>query len=59
VTTAHWLTANGQKLDGTGIKPDVALLPKIQDLVDGKDGQKEEALALIKKGDIQTSLKKE
>lgn len=59
VTTAHWLTANGQKLDGTGIKPDVALLPKIQDLVDGKDGQKEEALAIIKKGDFKIPPTKE
>lgn len=59
MTTAHWLTANGQKLDGTGIKPDVALLPKIQDLVDGKDGQKEEALTIIRKGDPTVSTIKE
>lgn len=48
VTTAHWITAAGDTLDGKGITPDTVLLPKIQDLVAGKDGQKEEALALIK-----------
>ncbi len=29
--------------------PDTIILPKIQDLIDGKDGQKEEVLALIQK----------
>jgi C-terminal processing protease CtpA/Prc len=47
---AQWLTATGEKLDGKGITPDTVLLPKIQDLVDGRDGQKEEALEIIKKG---------
>ena len=50
VTVAQWLTATGEKLDGKGITPDTVLLPKIQDLVDGRDGQKEEALEIIKKG---------
>jgi len=49
VTIAHWITAAGVKLDGTGITPDTLILPKIQDLVEGKDGQKEEALSLIQK----------
>jgi len=47
------LTALGEKLDGKGIIPDTVLLPNIQDLVSGKDGQKEEALALIKKTEVQ------
>lgn len=50
VTIAHWLTASGEKLDGKWITPDTVLLPKIQDLVEGRDGQKEEVVALIKKG---------
>ncbi len=59
VTIAHWLTAAGEKLDGKGITPDTVLLPKIPDLVAGKDGQKEEALALIKKWNITETSKKE
>ena len=59
VTTAHWLTAAGDKLDGKWIIPDSILLPKIQDLVAGKDGQKEEAIERIKKGNTEEISKKE
>lgn len=54
---AHWLTASGEKLDGKGITPDTMILPKIQDLIVGKDGQKEEALALIQKGNWKVGQK--
>lgn len=59
VTIAHWLTASGEKLDGKWITPDTVLLPKIQDLVDGKDGQREEALALIRKWNLVIPATKE
>lgn len=59
VTVAHWLTAAGDKLDGKWLTPDTVLLPKIQDLVAGKDGQKEEVLEYIKNRDIQKTSKKE
>ncbi len=57
VTIAHWLTASGEKLDGKWITPDTVLLPKIQDLVAGKDGQKEEAVNLVKQWNVQNSPK--
>lgn len=47
VTIAHWLTASWELLDGKGITPNTVILPKIEDIVAGKDGQKEEAMRLI------------
>ncbi len=49
VTTAHWRTAGGELLDGIGIEPDHVVLPTAQDITEGKDSQKEEALKIIGK----------
>ncbi len=48
VTIAHWFTATGDVLDGKGITPDTVILPKIADIVDGKDWQKEEVLTILR-----------
>ena len=31
ITVAHWLTADGQKLDGVGITPDIIVAPRLED----------------------------
>jgi carboxyl-terminal processing protease len=48
ITTAHWRTAAGDLLDGVGITPDVSILPTPQDITEGLDGQKNQAIAVIK-----------
>ena len=48
ITTAHWRTAAGELLDGKGITPDYVFLPTPEDITNGIDGQKEQALKIIK-----------
>jgi len=47
ITTAHWRTAAGDLLDGIGITPDVSILPTPQDITEGLDGQKQQAITVI------------
>lgn len=49
VTTAHWITAAGEKLDQIGLTPDVVVLPTIADISSWKDGQIEKVLELMRK----------
>ncbi len=48
ITTAHWQTAGGDRLDAVWITPDTVLLPTAQDISSGKDVQLEKALEIVK-----------
>lgn len=47
ITTSTWHTASGEKLDGIGIKPDEIVLPTVEDISTGVDGQRKRVLEKI------------
>jgi carboxyl-terminal processing protease len=47
VTIARWLTPNGVSISDAGIEPDVKVELTSEDVVDGKDLQKDKALELL------------
>lgn len=47
VTIAHWHTADNILLDGVGLAPTVTILPTLEDMTSGKDGQLESATKLV------------
>lgn len=49
ITTAHWKTAAGQRLDKVWILPDIEILPTPRDITEGRDIQREKAIEIIKK----------
>lgn len=48
MTTAHWKTAAGERLDKIWIRPDTQILPTARDITEGRDIQKERAIEIIK-----------
>ena len=47
ITVAHWLTPKGNTIDGTGLKPDVAVALTADDVKANLDPQLDKAVALL------------
>lgn len=49
LTVAYWLTPNGRKINGEGIKPDIEIKRTDEDIANGKDPQLDKAIEEVNK----------